>query len=141
VRARTQTVSVVAHLVDEVITTTEAAKLTGRTVGAVRQAARRGVLPSVGKNPDGFHQLRRSDVLVWDRTHRRQTMPTRRPWERTAQAVAELEVATTDELAAYVGLHVGNVRKHLLILRAQGRAERRDDGQWVLTADAHAGAA
>jgi hypothetical protein len=51
---------------------------------------------------------------MWDRTHPRQIMPTRRPGEQTALAVAELEIATADELAAYVGLHGGNVRKHLL---------------------------
>jgi hypothetical protein len=31
-----------------------------------------------------------------------------------------------------LGVHVGNARKYLAILAAQGRAERSKDGQWTL---------
>jgi predicted ArsR family transcriptional regulator len=41
--------------------------------------------------------------------------------------------ASAEELARVLAIHPGNVRKYLAILSAEGRAQRRSDGQWVLT--------
>lgn len=119
---------------DRLLTTTEAAELVGRTQAVVRTAICQGKLPAAGRTRLGHHLLRREDVLEWVRRH-----PTYRPhpanrWDKTASALAELGPATVEELGAYLSLHPGNVRKHLLILSAQGRAERRPDGQWVVSA-------
>lgn len=46
--------------------------------------------------------------------------------ERVARLLAEWQSATADELAVGIGLHPGNVRKHLVILAAAGVAERDD---------------
>ena len=54
--------------------------------------------------------------------------------ERVARLLAEWQAATADELAVGIGLHPGNVRKHLLILASAGVAERDDEGLWHLTA-------
>lgn len=118
---------------DRLLTTTEAAELVGRTQAVIRTAICQGKLPAAGRTPLGHHLLRQSDVLDWVRRH-----PTYRPhpgnrWNNTAAALGELGPATVEELGAFLSLHPGNVRKHLLILAAQGRAERRPDGQWVLT--------
>lgn len=53
--------------------------------------------------------------------------------ERVARLLAEWQAATADELAVGVGLHPGNVRKHLVILASAGVAERDDEGLWHLT--------
>ena len=54
--------------------------------------------------------------------------------ERVARLLAEWQAATADELAVGIGLHPGNVRKHLVILASAGVAERDDEGLWRLTA-------
>jgi excisionase family DNA binding protein len=43
--------------------------------------------------------------------------------------------ATTAELDRVVELHIGNIRKQLILLAASGLAERRSDGSWVPTAE------
>ena len=50
-----------------------------------------------------------------------------------ARLLADWQEGTADELAVGVGLHPGNVRKHLVILEAAGIAEREDSGFWRLT--------
>ena len=42
----------------------------------------------------------------------------------------EWDEATSEELAAVIGLHVGNIRKHLRLLEAKGLAIRTIDGVW-----------
>jgi hypothetical protein len=124
------------------ITTNQAADLAGRSAFAVRSAIKTGRLRTAGKTEDGHHRLRPTDVLAWDRAHPPRAMPFKHPWEQTADAITTLGgSATAEELGAYLDKHPGNVRKHLTILAAQDRARRRDDGQWVLTAEAHVGAA
>ena len=54
--------------------------------------------------------------------------------EKVARLLAEWQSATADELAVGIGLHPGNVRKHLVILASAGVAERDDEGLWRLTA-------
>jgi hypothetical protein len=128
--------------VELLLTTNQAADLAGRSAYAVRSAIKFGRLRTAGKTEDGHHRLRPTDVLAWHRAHPPKAMPFRQPWEQTAVAITTLGgSATAEELAAYLGKHAGNVRKHLTILAAQGRAERCTDGQWVLTQTAHVGAA
>jgi excisionase family DNA binding protein len=56
----------------------------------------------------------------------------------TASNIVELlqdwDSAAVDEIQLVTGLHPGNVRKNLMILRSLGLAERRDDGCWQATA-------
>ncbi len=84
---------------------------------------------------DGRWYVERQVLLDWaERSGGRKPSRSTRPWERCATLLAEHASASTEELAYLTGLHVGNVRKYLAILAAQGRAERLPDGQWALTA-------
>jgi hypothetical protein len=121
---------------DDLITTSDAARLTGRTVDAVRGAIKMHVLTSRGKNDRGYHLVLRTDLLEWHREH----PPTNRarrylgaPWDVVMDALAVIQPATPEEVAGFVGLHPGNARKHLSILAAQGRVAVGPDRQWTLT--------
>lgn len=116
---------------EDLLTTTEAARIVERSLDAVRHGVLDGTLAEAGRTDRGRPLVRRADLLAWDQTARRFHRPTRR-WEATAAALEALGPATAEELGAYVGVHPGNTRKHLAILVAQGRAQRRPDGQWVL---------
>jgi hypothetical protein len=121
--------------VDEVLmTTTQAGRLIGRTGTAVRDACVAGKLAGQ-KDSQGFWLIREADLRAWDSWSQRGHGP-RLPQPRTDEVVALLSewgCATAEELGIVMSLHVGNVRKYLAILAAQGLAERRDDGQWILT--------
>ncbi len=65
--------------------------------------------------------------------HRRTRHPTNESREQVARLLADWQEGTADELAVGIGLHPGNVRKHLVILEAAGVAERDDSGFWRLT--------
>jgi hypothetical protein len=123
------------------LTTAQAAELIGRSPGAVRWAIKSGELPSAARTPTGQHRVRPTDVLLWAKRHPARLTQLRNTWEQTAVALATLGQASADELGAYLGLHPGNARKHLLILAAQGRAQRLPDGQWVPVTESHVGAA
>jgi len=123
----------------DLLTTTEAGRLIGRSQGAVRAAVQERSL--AGSRIEGRWYIERHVLLDWaqrSRPHRRRSTC---PWERCAVLLAEHTSASAEELAYLSGLHVGNVRKYLAILAAQGRAERLPDGQWVLTALDQHGAA
>jgi hypothetical protein len=126
--------------VHQLLTTTQAAKLTQRPERSIRKALASQVL--AGFNDRGKWFVRRDDLLVWDKhTGRRHREQSSGPWERAAASLAEYGSLNADELAQLVGVHPGNARKHLAILAKQGRAERLPDGQWVPTALEHNGAA
>jgi hypothetical protein len=117
----------------DVLTTTEAGRLVGRSGTAVREACVRGQLPAQ-KDHDGFWHIRASDVLSWDaRTPRGRGVPLPRPrTEEVVQLLADWGSGSAEEVATVMCLHVGNARKYLAMLAAQGRAKRLNDGQWVL---------
>jgi excisionase family DNA binding protein len=48
------------------------------------------------------------------------------------ELLREFGTASPTELAALVGLHEGNVRKHLRLLELEGLVLRRQDGEWEL---------
>ncbi len=116
---------------EELVSTREAARLIGRSPGAVRRAVGNGTLPSAGRTELGALLLRVSDVRAWHATHKQCRRGSPQPWNATADALNALGGATAEEVAGYLGIHVGNARKHLVILQAQGRAERASDGQWT----------
>lgn len=120
------------------LTTTEAGQLIDRSPSAIRNAICSGHLPSVRR--DGFQWVDRYDVLGWDLEAIRRRTRHRPPEERLIPLLAEHGTMDSRELAILLDLHVGNVRKYLAILAHQGRARRRPDGQWELTAN-HAGVA
>jgi hypothetical protein len=133
---------VASHTPELLLTTGQAAELIGRSPYAIRNALRSGALQSAERTDQGQHRLRPTDVLAWDRSHPAKAMPLRRPWEQTAIALNTLGgEASAEELAVYLHLHTGNVRKHLLVLEADGRAERHADGQWGLIVRSRVGAA
>ena len=107
-------------------------RLTGRSPTTLRWAVSAGTLSAAGRAELGGLLLRTSDVLEWHKSHRQYTRVRSKPWNTTADGLAVLGGATAEELAAYLDIHPGNARKHLLILQAQGRAERGADGQWSL---------
>ena len=114
------------------LTTREAGELVGRSEAAVRSALCRGVLP--GERGRDFWLVRAADVVAWARHtppgHGRRLARPRT--EEVFQLLTEWGSASAEEIATVMSLHVGNVRKFLAILAAEGRAERRDNGQWVL---------
>lgn len=97
----------------------------------MRTAIRDGVLPAT--NINGRWYVKRDDLLAWHRRTRivRRIGPP--PWQAIADLLADYGSASIVELTALSGLHVGNVRKYTACLAKEGRAERRPDGQWVLT--------
>lgn len=115
----------------EIINTTEAARITGRSVDAVRSAIREGSISAVGRTVTGRPLIRRADVLAWNERARRGSGHPTKPWERAIEALELLGPATTSEVGAFLGIHPGNARKHLAILAQQGRVRRGEDGQWV----------
>lgn len=107
----------------------------GRSGTAVREACVRGTLPG-RKDSDGFWRVEVSDLLAWSASSpkgRGTPLPTPRT-EEVVQLLTDWGSASAEEVATVLHLHVGNARKYLAILAAQGRAERQSDGQWVLTA-------
>ena len=119
---------------DVMLSTTAAGLLIGRSGTAVREACVRGTLPG-SKDSDGFWRVQVSDVLAWSASSTRgrgNPLPTPRT-EEVVRLLADWGSASADEIATVLRLHVGNARKYLAMLAAEGRAERRSDGQWVLT--------
>jgi excisionase family DNA binding protein len=123
----------------ELVTTTEAAELTGRSQGTIRVEILAGRL--MATRVDGRWYIDRAALMVWNKHARRNVIVKSRAYERTAELLEEYHSMSAEELATLAGIHVGNARKHLALLAAQGRAERLSDGQWVLTAQQHQGAA
>lgn len=115
-----------------VLTTREAGQLVGRSEDAVRAAIRRGDLDA--ERGRDFWLVSASDVIAWAaHTPIGRGNPLPRP--RTEEVVGLLTdwgSGSAEELATVLGVHVGNARKYLAILAAQGRAERSKDGQWTL---------
>ena len=102
---------------EELLTTTEAAQLTGRSVDAVRAAIYANLLPRFTRNEFGRPLVRRQDLLEWASRRPPTTRDPHDCYERTWEALAEIGPASADELATYLGLHAGNVRKHLVVIR------------------------
>lgn len=116
------------------LTTREAARLVGRGDTLLRLAIARGTLPA--ENINGRWFIAETDLRDWDlRTRRYPRQATSLPVERAAAMLREYESLSAEELATLAHIHPGNARKHLALLATQGRAERRPDGQWVLTTD------
>jgi len=118
---------------EELLSTAQAAHVVQRGQATIRAAIRKGLL-SASKNPDdSTWRVRRSDLLAWsDRAARRIAVNRPHPSQHVAELLATYGSADVAELATIMGIHPGNVRKHLAILAAQGQAEHQDDGQWVL---------
>ena len=58
------------------------------------------------------------------------SLPTSAP--RIIELLREFDSAFARELAPFLDLNEGNVRKHLRLMERQGLVHCRDDGQWVL---------
>jgi hypothetical protein len=112
------------------LTTREVAALTGRTQDAVKSAIHHGALPGQ-RELDGW-RVTRKDALAWHARTRIICRPSSRPWDRAAELLEEFGSMSPQELTPLLGRHPGNARKYLAILKAEGRAERLPDGQWVL---------
>jgi hypothetical protein len=123
----------------EELTTRQAAALTGRTMDAVKSAIHIGTLTGTRKM-DGW-RVKREDVLAWHARTRLRSRYSSRPWDRAAELLVEYGSLSIQEMAPLLGRHPGNARKYLAILKAEGRAERLSDGQWVLVEKQAAGAA
>jgi predicted ArsR family transcriptional regulator len=119
----------------EWITTADAGRLTGRPAQVFRAAIGKAQIPAV-KDGDGFWRMPRDEALAWDARTPRRPRPGHqvRGYQQVATLLEEFGTLNVDELSALLGVHAGNVRKHLAILDRQGRARRRVDGQWELQA-------
>ncbi len=117
---------------DEFLSTAEAARVVHRAQDTIRVTIRKGLLPAVKNHDDSTWRVRRSDLVAWSDHARRITVKRVHPSQQVAELLATYDSADVTELATIMGIHPGNVRKHLAILAAQGRAERQADGQWVL---------
>lgn len=118
---------------DDLITTTEAGQLTDRSPNAIRTLVHEGELRYVAFNKQRRPLLSKTSVLEWYVTHPAKPGKARQPWLNTLDALRCLGPASADELAAYLGLHPGNVRKHLRILAETRDVTRLSDGQWATT--------
>jgi hypothetical protein len=114
----------------EQLTTREASALIGRSPAAVKSALNRGELPGT-RLLDGW-RVSRADLFTWHTGTRPSPRRSSRPWEHAADLLAEFGSLSVDELGLLLGRHPGNARKYLAILKAEGRAERLPDRQWVL---------
>lgn len=120
------------------LTTGEAADLLGISAGRVRVFISEGRLPAHRCGP--AWRVRRRDVEEFSRTgvlfkDGRGPRPSEAPsatWE-TLEVLAELGVASANELALAVNRHPGNVRKYLIILRHRGFAEGLANGDYEIT--------
>jgi len=119
---------------EEMLSTTAAGRLVGRSGTAVRDACVFGRLTGQ-KDSEGFWRVTASDVLAWAaRTSQGRGRPLPAPrTEEVVQLLSDWGSASAEELAKVMQLHPGNARKYLAILAAEGRAQRQSDGQWVLT--------
>ncbi len=117
----------------------EVARRLGLSVGRARDLVYKSRLPAVRM---GAHWYVERQVLEQFAASYRRRRYTTRPRQTTntdsrqkvTSLLAEWQSATPDELAVGIGLHPGNVRKHLAMLAAAGVVERDDEGLWHLTA-------
>ncbi len=120
------------------VTTTEAAAILGILDTRIRLVIRNGSLPAT-RNELGHWRIALADLEAYNARRtpsphagRRRTASTTAAW-RTLAALAQLETASADELAAQLSRHPGNVRKHLAALRQGGYVTTADDRAWKLT--------
>ncbi len=124
--------------VNDLVTTTEAAALTGRTQDVIRRMINFGYITASSEN--GRWYIDRQVLDAWDRRAKRRPTPARPPaWQRSAEIIAEYGSVSAEELADLADIHIGNARKHLALMAKHGRARRRPDGQWVLTVESQQG--
>ncbi len=116
------------------VTVQEASPLTNRDEALIRTALANGRLR--GEWTGRRWMVDEEDLRRWNDAMRRNkpraTVTPSRPAEVLA-LVAEWGEATAEEIAQVMNRHVGNARKWLALLAADGLIERQDDGQWVLT--------
>jgi len=124
----------------ELLTASMAAEFVGRSLGSVRGAIKDGTLESLRCPHTGGTLIRRDTLLRWHAEHPPRPATISGTYHRTADALAALGPSSADALSVYLGIHPGNVRKHLAQLARLGRAQRDTEGLWVLT-DADVGAA
>lgn len=124
----------------ELLSLPEVARRLGVSRAVVKGIVLGGSLPAV-RTVDRWY-VRREDLTAFaDRFEapKKRTKASRPPRrnEETRAAIAALigewQEATANELAVAVGIHPGNVRKHLVMLEAAGVAKRDDEGLWRLT--------
>ncbi|MDQ6748319.1 MAG: hypothetical protein M3010_09485 [Candidatus Dormibacteraeota bacterium] len=113
------------------ITTDEAGRLTNRSPNAIRRLVSSGALQYAAFNDQRRPLLDRTEVIEWNRAHPAIPKKTSRPWLNTLVALRFLGPATTQELAVYLHIHPGNVRKHLRLLAASRDVVRLSDRQWA----------
>lgn len=119
---------------EQLLSTTQAAQLVGRAPSSIRDACISGALHA-SKDARAAWWVREEDLLAWDSRARRRHLKPRLPQPRTDEVVmllADWGAGTPEEVAAALGVHVGNARKYLAVLAGQGRARRLEDGQWGL---------
>ena len=105
----------------------------------VNDMVRSGRLPA---HRSGAHwMVWPSDLEAFAATYvRPSNAPSRRPaalpetWPEIQKLLMEFESASAGELAPFLLLHEGNVRKHLRLLEVAGVVRRGADGQWRLVA-------
>lgn len=122
---------------NELVGLPEVAERLGVHRATVNDMVRCGRLPA---HRDGAHWLvRRADLDDFAAgyvrpnnapSRRDRSMPTSAP--RICDMLREFDSATPAELAVLLGLHEGNVRKHLRLLEVAGLVLRGPDGQWIL---------
>ncbi len=116
------------------VTVQEASPLTNRDEASIRIALAAGRLR--GEWTGRRWMVDEDDLRRWNdavrRNKPRATESPCRPAEVLA-LVAEWGDATAEEIARVMNRHVGNARKWLALLAADGLITRQDDGQWVLT--------
>lgn len=122
-----------SHSPEDDLSTTEAAVLIGLSPSRVRDLISQGRLPAHREGPTW--RVRRCDAEAYrdagpifkDGRGSHTTTGPAAVWE-TLEVLAEMDEATSSELALAVDRHPGNVRKYLIILRHRGFVRGRPDG-------------
>jgi excisionase family DNA binding protein len=127
----------IAALIEDTIGLPEAAERLGIHRATVNDMVRSGRLPALR---DGAHW--RIDRTVFESFAAEYVKPANAPATRERQLpqstpeimalLQEFGSASAGELVPFLGLHEGNVRKHLRLLELAGLVQRRPDGQWEL---------
>ncbi len=118
----------------------EVARRVGLHRATINEMVIDGRLPACRLGPHWF--VRREDVETLERSYVRPKNSPRRKRDTDSPSQWQHEIltrlsqwgdATACELHAVIKLHIGNIRKHLCLLEAEGLVVRDEYGSWRLT--------
>lgn len=127
-------------LLQELIGLPQAAEILGLHRASVNEMVNAGRIPGYRLGAHWF--VKRSDIERFAHDYRRpKNAPRRqsRSWGESWKAeivrwLKHWDTATSDELGRVIDLHIGNIRKYLVLLEKDSMIDRDEHGYWRLTA-------